>query len=73
MKVLVAQLGLTLCNPMDCILQARTFPSPGELPDSGIKLRSPTLGQRFLSVYWLIYCKILELYLAHVKHSKYTY
>ena len=48
---------LTVCNPMDCsppgssvhgILQARilewvAFPSPGDLPDPGIKPRSPTL------------------------------
>ena len=48
----VAQLCLTLCDPMDCsllgsslhgILQARVlewrlpFPSPGDLPDPGIK------------------------------------
>ena len=46
-----------LCNPMDCsppgsfvhgIFQARilewvAFPSPGDLPDPGIKLRSPAL------------------------------
>ena len=48
---------LTLCNPMDYslpgssvhgILQARilewvAFPPPGDLPNPGIKLRSPTL------------------------------
>ena len=48
---------LTLCDPMDCsllgsyvhgIFQARTldglpFPSPGDLPDSGIDPRSPSL------------------------------
>ena len=53
----VAQSCPTLCNPMDCslsgssvhgILQARIleglpFPSPGDLPDPGIKPRSPTL------------------------------
>ena len=57
MKVLVAQSCLTLCNPMDCsppgspvrgILQVRIpewvrFPPPGDLPDPGIKLRSPAL------------------------------
>ena len=36
-----------LCDPMDCgILQARTLeplPSPGDLPNPGIKPRSPTL------------------------------
>ena len=46
----VPQSCLTLCNPMDYtvhgILQARTlepFPSPGDLPNPGIKPRSPTL------------------------------
>ena len=58
MKVLVAQSCLTICNPMDCVaLQAplsmdfyrqehwsvQTFPPPGDLPNPGIKLRSPTL------------------------------
>ena len=52
---LVAQLCLTLCDPMDCIppgssvhgiLQARTLewvaiPSPGDLPDPGIIPVSP--------------------------------
>ena len=45
----------TLCDPMDCslpgssvhgIFQARVlepFPSPGDLPDPGIKPRSPAL------------------------------
>ena len=56
-KVLVAQLCLTLCDPMDCsppgfsvpgIFQARTLewiaiPFPGDLPDPGIEPRSPTL------------------------------
>ena len=53
----VAQLCPTLCDPMDCSLpassvhgtfQARVldgllFPSPGDLPDPGIKPRSPAL------------------------------
>ena len=57
MKVLVAQSCLTLCNPVDCsppgssvlgILQARilervAIPSPGDLPNPGIKPRSPAL------------------------------
>ena len=52
MKVQVTQLCLTLCNPMDYtvreILQARIlewqlFPSPGYLPNPGIKPRSPAL------------------------------
>ena len=56
-KVLAAQLCLTLCDPMDCglpgssvhgILQARILewlpcPSPGDLPNQGIKLRSLAL------------------------------
>ena len=54
--VKVTQSCLTLCKPMDCIvhgiLQARIseqlfpgqpFPSPGDLPNPGIKPRSPTL------------------------------
>ena len=50
--VKVAQSCLTLCNPMDYtvhgILQARilewvAFPSPGDLPNTGIEPRSPTL------------------------------
>ena len=48
----VAQLCLTLCDPMDYtvhgILQARTqewylFPSPGDLPNPGIEPGSPAL------------------------------
>ena len=47
----VAQPCLTLCDPMDYpvhrILQARILewlsPSPGDLPNSGIEPRSPTL------------------------------
>ena len=51
-KVKVAQSCLTLCNPMDYtvheILQARilewvAFPFSGDLPNPGIKPRSPTL------------------------------
>ena len=51
-EVKVAQSCLTLCNPMDCtvcgILQDRilgwiSFLSPGDLPNPGIELRSPTL------------------------------
>ena len=54
-KVLVAQLCLTLCDPMDCTRQAPLslefswqedwsrlpFPSPGDLPDLGIQPGSP--------------------------------
>ena len=52
MKVKVTQSCLTLCDPMDFtvhgILQARilewvAFPFSGDLPNPGIKLRSPTL------------------------------
>ena len=50
LKMKVAQSCLTLCDPMDYtvhgILQARIledFPSPGDLPNPGIELRSPTL------------------------------
>ena len=53
----VAQSCLTLSDPMDCSLQAPLsigfsrqeywsglpFSSPGDLPDAGIELRSPTL------------------------------
>ena len=56
-KVLVVESCPTLCNPMDCsppgpsvhgILQARilewvAIPFSGDLPDSGIAPRSPTL------------------------------
>ena len=55
--MLVAQSCLTLCNPMDLALQAPLsmgfsrqeywsgcpFPLPGDLPDSGIKSKSPAL------------------------------
>ena len=51
MEVKVALSYPTLCDPMDStvhgILQARIlqwlFPSPGDLPNSGIRPRSPTL------------------------------
>ena len=57
MKVLVAQPCLILCDPMNLSRQAPpsmqfprqeywsglAFPSPGDLPDPGIKLRSPVL------------------------------
>ena len=55
-KVLVAQLCLTLCDPMDCgppgssmgflrqeYWSGLPFPFPGDLPDPGIKPRSPVL------------------------------
>ena len=56
LKVLVAQWCSTLCNPLNCsltdssvheILQEKNtevgFSSPGDLPDPGIKPRSPAL------------------------------
>ena len=52
LTVKIDQSCQTLCNPMDYtvhgILQARilewvAFPSPGDLPNPGIKARSPTL------------------------------
>ena len=55
MKVKVAQLRPTLCDPMDYtvhgILQARIlewepFPSPGDLPNPGIE---PIIGRFFTS------------------------
>ena len=63
MLCLVAQLYLTLCDPMDCnlpgasvhgILQARilervAMPPPGDLPNLGIKPRSPALQTDSLS------------------------
>ena len=60
-KVKVAQLCLTLCDPMDYrvhgILQARilewvAFPSPGDLPNLGTEPRSPTLQVDFLPAEW---------------------
>ena len=61
-KVLVAQSCLTLCNPMNCSCQASLsmefsrqkywsglpFPSPGDLPNSGIEPGSPALQADFL-------------------------
>ena len=58
-----AQSYLTLCKPMDCnlpesfirgIFQARTlewlpFPSPGDLPESGIEPESPALDGGFFT------------------------
>ena len=52
--VLVSQLCLTLCDPMDCSLPNSSvhgilqpvilpFPSPWDLPNPGIKPGSPTL------------------------------
>ena len=58
-KALVTQSCLTLCNPVDCsppgssihgIFQARSgmpFPSPGHLPNPGIKPASPAPADGF--------------------------
>ena len=58
LKMLVSQPCLTVCNTMDCSLPGSSvygvlewqeywrglpFPSPGDLPDSGIRPRFPTL------------------------------
>ena len=63
-RCLVTQSCLTLCDPTGCsqlsssvhgILQARIlewiapFPSPGELPNSGIEPASPALADRFFT------------------------
>ena len=63
----VAQSCPTLCNPRDCslpdssvhgifkakILEWVSFPSPGDLPNTGIKLTSPALvGRFFTRVSW---------------------
>ena len=56
-RVLVTQSCPTLCDPMDCsspgssvhgisqarILESVAFPSPGDLPNPGIELRSSAL------------------------------
>ena len=56
-KVKVAQLCTTLCNPMDCksvefsrpeYWSEQPFLSPGDLPNPGIKPRSPALQADFL-------------------------
>ena len=61
--VLVAKSYLTLCDPMDCSSQAPLFmgflrqeywnglpfPSPGDLPNPGIKLTSPALAGTFFT------------------------
>ena len=63
MCVSVAQPCLTLCNPIDCSLQASlsmrfssqeywsglSFPSPEDLPDPGIEPWSPAL-QAFFTI-----------------------
>ena len=55
---LVSKSCLTLCDPVDCgpsgssahgISQVRTFPSPGDLPNPGIKPMSPALAGGFFT------------------------
>ena len=52
MKLKVAQLCPTLCNPMDCTIcgisrpeywSGKPFPSPGDLPNPGTEPGSPAL------------------------------
>ena len=73
-----AQSCPTLCNPMDCsrpgssvhgILQARIlewlpFPSPGNLPDPGIKSRSPALQVDSLPVSHLANSFLFPLHIS---------
>jgi len=55
MKVKVAQLYLTVCDPMDMTFfrpeywNGLTIPSPGDLPDPGIEPGSPTIAGEFFS------------------------
>ena len=53
MLALVAQLCLTLCNPMGFPRQeywsGLPFPSPGDLPNSGFEPKSPELTSGFFS------------------------
>ena len=74
----VAQLCPTLCNPMDCSIQASPsmgfsrqeywsglpFPSPGDLPDSGIEPRSPAYYRQLL--YQLSYQGTLGLWAGYI-------
>ena len=57
--VLVSESCATLCNPMDPLSVGLSsqeywsglpFPSPGDLPDSGVKPTSPALAGRFFTV-----------------------
>ena len=74
----VAQLCPTLCDPMDCSIQASPsmgfsrqeywsglpFPSPGDLPDSGIECRSPAYYRQLL--YQLSYQGTLGLWAGYI-------
>ena len=83
--------SMTLCNPMDCslsgfsvhrTLQARilewaAFPPPGDLPDPGIKPRSPALQAdslpselpgKTLKCYTQIYFPLCPLLFSHLIH-----
>ena len=71
-KVLVTQLYLTLCDPMDCSLPSSLsvkfsrqepwsglpFSSPGDRPDPGIEPRSPTLQADSLLRYHITLVRI---------------
>ena len=64
MRVLVTQLGPTLCDPMDCTAhqaplsmgfsrqywRGLAIPSPGDLPHTGIEPRSPCTTGRFFTI-----------------------
>ena len=80
-EVLVSQLCLALCNPMDCsppgssvhgILQARilewvVIPSPEDLPDPGTETGSPALQADSLPFEHLNYREVLGLHLSLIK------
>ena len=84
-EVKVAQRCLTLCHPVDStvrgILQARilecvAIPSPGDLPNTRIKLRSPALQadslpdkshSQFLEV--TVSCPLILPYTSHNKEA----
>ena len=77
-KVWVAQSCLTLCNLTDYslpgssvhgTLQARTLvglpcPPPGDLPDPGMELRSPTSAGRFFTVWATREVQYLNFYIS---------
>ena len=91
-KVLVAQLCLSLCDLIDYnppkssvygisrqeYWSGFPFPSPGNLPDPGIDLRSPTLradflpselpGKPFTVIWFLLIFIFLKYFLALIDH-----